>query len=90
MAAVIRLQRGGRKKQPHYSVVVTDKRNPRDGSFIERLGYYDPCSDEDTLKLDMERVNYWLSRGAQPSSRAAGLITRASSENQEKPAELAE
>lgn len=73
---VIRLSRGGAKKRPFYHVVVTDKRKKRDGGFIERLGYYNPISPAgvDGLKLNLERVNYWLGIGAQPSERVQHLI----------------
>lgn len=68
----IRLSRGGAKKRPVYQVVVADSRCPRDGRCIERVGYYNPISDE--LKLNRERIEYWCSKGAQPSERVAGLI----------------
>ncbi len=79
MATVIRLQRGGRKKRPFYSVVVTDERKRRDGAFIEKLGYLDPCTQpEETFKLDLERVNAWVERGARMSDRVASLVAKAS------------
>lgn len=72
---VIRLTRGGAKKRPFYHVVVADKRKARDGRFIEQLGFYNPLDTEkDNLRLNMERVQYWLSNGAQPSERVAKLI----------------
>jgi len=74
MATVIRLQRGGRKKRPFYSVVVMDKRNRRDGAFIEKIGFYDPCKEPDVIELDMERVNAWVNEGAQVSPRVVSLI----------------
>lgn len=72
----IRLTRGGQKKRPFYHVVATDSRNRRDGSYIERLGFFNPVAtgQEERLKLDLERVQYWLGQGAQPSERVAGLI----------------
>ncbi len=76
MATVIRLQRGGRKKRPFYSIVVMDKRNRRDGAFIEKIGFYDPCKEPDVIELDLERVNAWIGEGAQASPRVAGLIKR--------------
>lgn len=76
MATVIRLQRGGRKKRPFYSIIVTDERNRRDGSFIEKLGYYDPCSQPELIKLDLERVNSWIKKGAKTSDRVASLISK--------------
>jgi len=74
MATMIRLQRGGRKKRPFYSIVVMDKRDRRDGAFIEKLGYYDPCTEPDVLELNLERVNAWKAEGAQVSGRVASLI----------------
>lgn len=75
---VIRLTRGGAKKRPFYHVVVADRRKPRDGRFIEQLGYYNPISKDnkqkDYLNLDVERINYWISSGAQPSPRVQFLI----------------
>ncbi len=72
----IRLTRGGAKKRPFYHVVVTDSRNRRDGRYIERLGFFNPIATgkEEGLRLDLERVNYWLGHGAQPSERVANLI----------------
>ena len=74
MATMIRLQRGGRKKRPFYSIVVMDKRDRRDGAFIEKLGYYDPCKQPEILELNLERVNAWKSEGAEVSGRVASLI----------------
>ena len=73
----IRLTRMGAKKKPFYRVVAADQRSPRDGRFIEQLGYYDPLKDPHLIKLDLERVDYWLSVGAQPSGTADKLIKRA-------------
>jgi small subunit ribosomal protein S16 len=72
----IRMARGGAKKRPFYNIVVTDKRSKRDGRHIERLGFFNPIAKggEIPLQLNMERVNYWLSQGAQPSERVAQLI----------------
>jgi len=78
MATVIRLQRGGRKKRPFYSVVVTDERNRRDGSFIEKLGFYDPCSQPENINLDLDRVHSWIGKGAKTSDRVASLIKKSS------------
>ena len=74
MATMIRLQRGGRKKRPFYSIVVMDKRDRRDGAFIEKLGYYDPCKEPEVLELNLERVNAWKAEGAEVSGRVASLI----------------
>ena len=72
----IRLSRGGAKKRPFYHIVVTDSRNKRDGRFIERLGFYNPVAKgaEETLRVDRDRVNHWVSQGAQPSDRVAKLL----------------
>ena len=72
----IRLARGGSKKRPFYHVVVSDSRSPRDGRYIERIGFYNPRArgQEVELRLDDSRVDYWLSKGAQPSERVASLI----------------
>ena len=72
----IRLSRGGAKKRPFYQVVVTDSRSSRDGRFIESVGFFNPIAagQEVPLQLDMERVEYWLKNGAQPSERVQSLI----------------
>ncbi len=72
----IRLARGGAKKRPFYHVVVTDSRNSRDGRYIERLGFFNPFArgNEERLRLDDERIDYWKSVGAQPSERVSRLI----------------
>jgi small subunit ribosomal protein S16 len=67
----------GRKKQPHFRVVVADGTSPRDGRFVETLGYYKPLSDPARLVLDMERVDYWLKEGASPSYTVRSLISKA-------------
>ena len=74
---MIRLRRTGRKKQAHYRVVVADSAAPRDGRFIETLGYYKPLSHPARLVLDLERVDHWLERGAQPSGTMKSLIAKA-------------
>jgi len=74
MATVIRLQRGGRKKRPFYSIVVMDSRSRRDGAFIEKLGYYDPVREPIEIKLDLDRVKAWTSTGARVSPRVESLI----------------
>ena len=72
----IRLSRGGSKKRPFYHVTVTDSRRARDGRFIERVGFFNPVArgQEERLRIDNERVNYWLSQGARMSDRVAGLL----------------
>lgn len=72
----IRLMRMGAKKKPFYRINVTEKRTKRDGSFVEIVGYYDPCRNPAEIKLDRERLNYWLERGAQPSETVRSLIKR--------------
>ena len=77
MAMKIRLARGGSKKRPFYRVVAADSRMPRDGRFIEKLGTYNPLlpkDSEERVKLNMERVQYWLDQGAQPSDRVARFL----------------
>ncbi len=76
----LRLTRRGAKKKPFYRIIATDSRAPRDGRFIEQLGYYDPMRDPLILKVDLERVDHWLSVGAQPSETVASLIKRARNE----------
>ena len=72
----IRLARGGAKKRPFYHIVVTDSRSPRDGRYVERVGYFNPVASgkDKSLHLENERVQYWLSKGAQPSDRVNKLI----------------
>ena len=72
----IRLTRGGAKNRPFYHVVVTDSWSGRDGRYIERIGFFNPLArgNEERLRLDSERVEYWKSNGAQPSDRVAKLI----------------
>jgi small subunit ribosomal protein S16 len=72
----IRLRRTGAKKQPHYRVVVTDSKAPRDGRFIETIGHYNPRTDPPTVEIDAERALYWLSVGAQPSAAVKRLFDR--------------
>ena len=93
MAMKIRLARGGSKKRPHYSIVAADSRMPRDGRFIEKLGTYNPLlpkDSEERVKMDMDRVQYWLGQGAQPSDRisrmleAAGVLEKKERSNPQK------
>ena len=69
----IRLARGGKKKKPFYRIVAADSRAPRDGRFLEVLGYYNPVSEPKDLKINTERVNYWIAAGAQMSQTAENL-----------------
>jgi small subunit ribosomal protein S16 len=93
MAVKIRLARGGAKKRPHYSIVAADSRMARDGRFLEKLGTFNPLlprDSEDRVKMDMERVQHWLSQGAQPTDRvqrfleAAGVLPKKTRANMQK------
>jgi small subunit ribosomal protein S16 len=80
MSMKIRLARGGSKKRPHYAIVATDSRMPRDGRFLEKLGTYNPLlakDSEDRIKMNAERVQYWLGQGAQPTDRVARFLEAA-------------
>ena len=72
----IRLRRMGSKKNAFYRVVVADSRSPRDGRFIEELGYYNPLTDPIELKINEERAKYWLGVGAQPTDTVRGLLKK--------------
>ena len=97
----IRLARGGSNKRPHYSIVAADSRMPRDGRFIEKLGTYNPLlpkDSEDRVRMNVERVQYWLGQGAQPTDRisrmleAAGVVEKKerSNPNKAKPGKKAQ
>jgi len=75
----IRLSRGGSKKRPFYHLTVTDSRNSRDGRFVEQIGFFNPVArgQEERLRVDQERAQFWLERGAQPSDRVAKLLKEA-------------
>ncbi len=75
----IRLARAGAKKRPFYHVVVTDSRNPRDGRFIERIGFFNPLAteNEERIKIDQSRFEHWVGQGAQPSERVNHLVKQA-------------
>ncbi|MDF1856722.1 30S ribosomal protein S16 [Pseudooceanicola sp.] len=80
MAMKIRLARGGSKKRPFYRIVAADSRMPRDGRFIEKLGTYNPLlpkDSEERVKMDIERVQYWLGQGAQTTDRVARMLEAA-------------
>jgi small subunit ribosomal protein S16 len=93
MSLVIRMARAGTKKRPFYHIVVADSRSPRDGRFIERLGFFNPLLPKEKterLKLDLDKVKDWMKKGAQPSDRvmrfldAAGILQRPKRNNPEK------
>lgn len=93
MAMKLRLARGGSKKRPFYRIVASDSRMPRDGRYIEKLGTYNPLlpkDSEDRVQMDMERVQYWLGEGAQPTDRvsrfleAAGVLAKKERNNAQK------
>ena len=93
MSLKIRLARAGTKKRPFYHIVIADSRSPRDGRFIERIGYFNPLLPKEKterLKLDLDKVKAWLAKGAQPSDRvmrfldAAGVKKRETRNNPEK------
>jgi small subunit ribosomal protein S16 len=73
---IIRLSRGGATKRPFYHIVVTDRRNRRDGRYIERLGFFNPIATggEDRLRVDLARIDHWVAQGAQASERVADLL----------------
>lgn len=78
----IRLSRHGAKKDPHYRVVVAERRSPRDGRFIEILGYYNPALKPIRLNLNLERIDHWMQLGAQPSGTVSSLINRVRQQEQ--------
>ena len=93
MALRIRLARAGTKKRPHYNVVISDSRSPRDGRFIEKIGFYNPLlprEHADRLKLDLEKAKVWVEKGAVPSDRVhrflsdAGVLKPLTKSNPEK------
>ncbi|MCA0941539.1 30S ribosomal protein S16 [Yangia mangrovi] len=93
MAMKIRLARGGSKKRPHYAIVASDSRMPRDGRFIEKLGTYNPLlakDDERRVIMNVERIEYWMGQGAQPTDRvarfleAAGVVAKKERSNPKK------
>ena len=80
MSMKIRLARGGSKKRPHYAIVATDSRMPRDGRFLEKLGTYNPLlakDDENRVKMNVERIKHWLSQGAQATDRVERMLEAA-------------
>lgn len=73
----IRLKRMGANKKPFYRIVVADSRYPRDGRFIEEIGYFNPLTEPETVKIDEEKANKWLSTGAQPTDTVKRLLKKA-------------
>ena len=76
MAVKIRLRRMGQKKAPFYRVVVADSRYPRDGRFIEEIGYYNPITEPTEIKIDAEKAKKWIANGAQPTDTVKSLLKR--------------
>jgi small subunit ribosomal protein S16 len=89
MSVSIRLRREGAKKRPYYKVVVADSRSPRDGKFIEIIGTYDPTKAGDNSTLKLERAQYWISKGAQPSDTVRSLIKKTKKRGAAAPAQPA-
>ena len=90
MAVKIRLKRMGAHKKPFYRIVVADSRSPRDGRFIEELGYYNPLTDPADVKIDVEKAKKWISTGAKPTDTVRGLLKKAGALETPKQAETAE
>ena len=76
MAVKIRLRRMGAKKAPFYRVIVADSRDPRDGKFVEEIGYYNPLTDPAEIKIDAEKADKWLKSGAQPTDTVKALLKK--------------
>lgn len=76
MAVKIRLKRLGAKKSPFYRIVVADSRYPRDGRFIEEIGYYNPCTNPAEVKIDSEKAAGWIKNGAQPTETVKSLLKK--------------
>ncbi|MBQ7247961.1 MAG: 30S ribosomal protein S16 [Lachnospiraceae bacterium] len=74
MAVKIRLRRMGQKKAPFYRVIVADSRSPRDGRFIEEIGYYDPNVDPSVIKVDVDKAKEWIANGAKPTETVAKIL----------------
>ena len=89
MAVSIRLRREGAKNRPYYKVVVADSRSPRDGKFIEIIGTYDPKKPEHNSTLKLDRIDHWISKGAQPSDTVRSLIKKNKKQAASGPAETA-
>lgn len=81
MAVKVRLRRMGAHKKPFYRVVVADARSPRDGKCIEEIGYYNPMSQPEEIKLDIEKYDAWIKNGAQPTSRVCTIVSNYRTKN---------
>jgi small subunit ribosomal protein S16 len=90
MAVSIRLRREGAKNRPYYKVVVADSRSPRDGKFIEIIGTYDPKKPDHNSTLKLDRIDHWISQGAQPSDTVRSLIKKNKKQASPAPAEAAQ
>ena len=90
MAVSIRLRREGALNRPYYKVVVADSRSPRDGKFIEIIGTYDPKKPGHNSTLKMDRIEHWISKGAQPSDTVRSLIKKNRKQTESAPAEIPE
>ena len=88
---IIRLARSGAKKNPYYNITVADERKPRDGAFIERVGFFNPTAkgQEERLRVDLEKIDLWVSKGAQMSDRVSSLVKEAKLSPEELEAKLA-
>ncbi len=73
----LRLRRMGAKKRPSYRIVAADSRSPRDGAFIESVGFYDPITDPATINVNLDRARYWVNNGAQPTDTVRSILQRA-------------
>lgn len=89
MAVKLRLMRMGKKKQPTYRVVAADSRSPRDGRFIEIIGFYDPRAEPSVIRIDTEKADRWISQGAQPTEVVGKLLKIAASQPAAEPAAAA-
>jgi len=76
MSVVIRMKRAGAKKRPFFRVVVADSRSPRDGRYIEQLGYYDPLTNPATFQIDADKLSRWIQRGARPSESVGVMVAK--------------
>jgi small subunit ribosomal protein S16 len=83
MAVHIRLTRKGRKKQPFYRIIVADSHSPRDGKFLDILGTYDPMQDPAVIKVDTDKLDAWMDKGAQPSTTVKSLLKKHAEESVE-------